>query len=94
MVEVRAYSKDGAMRIRNATDPVYAPNSMGGPEADPKRAAEVHWASDGDMVRTAYALRPEDDDWGQAGTLVRDVLDDARGKVGVQHHRPRFRRRT
>ncbi len=22
------------MRIRNATDPVYAPNSMGGPEAD------------------------------------------------------------
>ena len=44
--------------------------------ADPKRAAEVHWASDGDMVRTAYALRPEDDDWGQAGTLVREVLDD------------------
>jgi catalase len=76
-VEVRAYSKDGAMRIRNATDPVYAPNSMGGPEADPKRAAEVHWASDGDMVRSAYALRAEDDDWGQAGTLVREVLDDA-----------------
>ena len=75
-VEVHAYSKDGAMRIRNATDPVYAPNSMGGPEADPKRAAEVHWASDGDMVRTAYALRAEDDDWGQPGTLVREVLDD------------------
>ena len=30
-VEVHTYSKDGAMRIRNATDPVYAPNSMGGP---------------------------------------------------------------
>jgi catalase len=29
------------------------------------------------MVRTAYTLRAEDDDWGQAGTLVRDVLDDA-----------------
>ena len=28
------------------------------------------------MVRTAYTLRPDDDDWGQAGTLVRDVLDD------------------
>ena len=77
-VEVNAYSKDGAMRIRNATDPVYAPNSMGGPEVDdPKRAAEVHWASDGDMVRTAYTLRQEDDDWGQPGTLVREVLDDA-----------------
>ena len=76
-VEVNAYSKDGAMRIRNSTDPVYAPNSMGGPVADdPKRVAEAHWASDGDMVRTAYTLRPEDDDWGQPGTLVREVLDD------------------
>ena len=32
--------------------------------------------SDGDMVRTAYTLAPGDDDWGQAGTLVREVLDD------------------
>jgi catalase len=29
------------------------------------------------MVRMAYALRPDDDDWGQPGTLVREVLDDA-----------------
>lgn len=29
------------------------------------------------MVRAAYSLHAEDDDWGQAGTLVRDVLDDA-----------------
>ena len=65
-VEVNAYSKDGAMRIRNATDPVYTPNSMGGPEVDPKRAAEVHWASDGDMVRNAYTLRPEDRRLGSA----------------------------
>jgi catalase len=75
-VEVHSYSKDGAMRIRNVTDPVYAPNSMGGPKADPARAAEVHWVSDGDMVRSAYTLRPEDDDWGQAGIMVREVLDD------------------
>ena len=77
-VEVNAYSKDGAMRMRPSPDPVYAPNSMGGPVADdPKRVAEAHWASDGDMVRTAYTLRPEDDDWTQAGTMVREVLDDA-----------------
>ena len=76
-VEVRSYSKDGAMRIRNATDPVYAPNSAGGPVADAARAAEAHWASDGDMVRAAYTLRSEDDDWGQPGTLVREVLDDS-----------------
>jgi catalase len=49
---------------------------VGGPVADPARAAEVHWASDGDMVRMAYSLRPEDDDWGQAGILVREVMDD------------------
>jgi catalase len=29
------------------------------------------------MVRTAYTLRRDDDDWGQAGTLVRHVMDDA-----------------
>ena len=73
---VHSYSTAGAMRYQLATDPVYAPNSMGGPVADPARAAEVHWSSDGDMVRTAYTLRPEDDDWSQAGTLVRDVMTE------------------
>ncbi len=92
-VEVNAYSKDGAMRIRNATDPVYTPNSMGGPEVDPKRAAEVHWASDGDMVRTAYALRQDDDDWGQAGHAgPRGARRRRAGPVGPQHHRARVRR--
>jgi catalase len=32
--EVHSYSKDGVMRIRNVSDPVYAPNSYGGPKAD------------------------------------------------------------
>ncbi|MBA2509780.1 MAG: catalase [Nocardioidaceae bacterium] len=74
---VHSYSKDGAMRVQNVSDPVYAPNSYGGPQADPERYPEAAvWASDGDMVRSAYTLRPEDDDWGQAGTLVREVLDD------------------
>lgn len=75
-VVVHSYSKDGAMRIRNVTDPVYAPNSVGGPQADPARAAEVHGAADGEMVRAAYTLRQNDDDFGQPGTLVREVLDD------------------
>jgi catalase len=76
-VQVHSYSKDGVMRIRNASDPVYAPNSYGGPVADPARAAEVHWATDGEMVRAAYTLREDDDDYGQANTMVREVLDDA-----------------
>ena len=29
------------------------------------------------MVRQAYTLREDDDDWTQAGILVRDVMDDA-----------------
>jgi catalase len=75
--EVHNYSKDGAMRVTNVSDPVYAPNSYGGPKAAPERAAEVHWYTDGDMVRSAYTLRPDDDDWAQAHTLVRQVMDEA-----------------
>jgi catalase len=83
-VEVHSYSKDGAMRIRTVTDPVYAPNSMGGPHADPARAAEVRWHADGDMVRAAYTLREDDDDFGQAGTLVRHVLgEDERERLAA-----------
>jgi catalase len=74
---VDSYSKDGVMRVTNVSDPVYAPNSKGGPQANPALTAELLWHLDGDMVRTAYTLYPEDDDWGQAGTLVRQVMDDA-----------------
>jgi catalase len=75
--EIRTYSKDGRMRFVNACDPVYVPNSVGGPQADPDRAAEVRWAADGEMVRSAYTLRQDDDDWSQAGALVREVMDTA-----------------
>jgi catalase len=75
---VHSYSKDGAMRYHNVSDPVYAPNSKGGPQADTTRyGAPAGWHTDGDMVRAAYTLRGADDDWGQAGTLVREVFDDA-----------------
>jgi catalase len=74
---VHSYSKDGAMRVIPVSDPVSAPNSKGGPQADPSRTAEALWHTDGEIVRTAYTLRAEDDDWGQAATLVRDVMDQA-----------------
>jgi catalase len=76
-VAVHSYSKDGVMRVNNVTDPVYAPNSYGGPVADAQRAAEVHWHTDGEMVRAANTLREDDDDYGQANIMVRTVLDDA-----------------
>jgi catalase len=75
---VHNYSTAGRMRYRNATDPVYSPNSKGGPRADTGRYGEpAGWHSDGEMVHAAYTLHPEDDDWGQAGTLVREVMNDA-----------------
>ncbi|MFT4124280.1 MAG: catalase [Microbacteriaceae bacterium] len=77
---VHSYSKDGAGRIAfsEPTVPVYAPNSFGGPAADPAaHGADGGWVSDGELVRAAATPHPEDDDFGQAGTLVREVLDDA-----------------
>jgi catalase len=75
--ETHAYSKDGEMRTKHAVDPVYAPNSYGGPAAEPQSSAEAGtWYADGDMVRQAYTLRKDDDDWTQAGILVREVMDD------------------
>jgi catalase len=76
---VRSYSKDGAMRVDNVTDPVYYPNSFeGSPAADENAYAEqAVWAVDGELVRAAYTLHAEDDDVGQANTLVNLVMDDA-----------------
>jgi catalase len=79
---VHSYSKDGAGRTENVSDPVYAPNSYGGPAAQPAPEEAGLWHSDGDMVRQAYTLREDDDDWSQAGALVREVMDeDARGRL-------------
>jgi len=40
------------------------------------------WSAGGEMVRSPYVQHAEDDDWGQPGTLVREVLDDeARGRL-------------
>ena len=75
--EVRSYSKDGAMRIHPVSDPVYAPNSKGGPAATYEGQPEPQWAADGEILRSAYVDHPEDDDFVQPGTLVREVMDDA-----------------
>ncbi|HUW78574.1 MAG TPA: catalase [Candidatus Nanopelagicaceae bacterium] len=76
---VHSYSQDGAARysFKPSSEPVYAPNSFGGPVADETRAAEGGWETDGDLVRAAATLHSEDSDFGQAGALYRDVFDDA-----------------
>jgi len=75
---VHNYSKDGAMRVINVTDPVYAPNSKGGPKADSERYREREvWNASGEFIRVAYTKRKDDDDFVQPGNLVRKVMDDA-----------------
>jgi len=73
---VHSYSKDGAMRIDPVTDPVYAPNSYGGPSADAPPHYEK-WRADGEFVRAAYTKREDDDDFSQARVLLTKVMDDA-----------------
>lgn len=75
---VHSYSKDGALRMDKVSDPVYAPNSKGGPQADPSRAPEDEtWSASGEVLRQAYTAHKEDDDFVQATTLVREVMDEA-----------------
>jgi catalase len=57
--------------------PVYATNSEGRPWADETGPVDDGWEVDGEMVRAAYTLHAEDDDFGQPGTLVREVFGDA-----------------
>jgi catalase len=74
--EAKNYQHEGAMnyKIGDAADRTYTPNSYGGPAAQPALAGEGGWASDGELLRAAATLHSEDDDFGQAGTLYRDVF--------------------
>ena len=66
------------MRINKVSDPVYAPNSKGGHKADPEQYPEqAIWSANGEFIRAAYTKRKDDDDFGQPGTLVRKVMNDA-----------------
>ncbi|MDV7135112.1 catalase [Williamsia muralis] len=76
---VNTYSKEGAMayNFSGPQVPVYAPNSFGGPHADPAAAGdEGLWAFDGQAVRAGYIEHEEDGDFTQAGILYREVLND------------------
>ena len=71
------YQFDGPMAYDHASDRAkYAPNSYD-PFSDETGRAEDGWETDGAMVRSAYSLRADDDDFSQAGTMVREVFDDA-----------------
>jgi catalase len=77
-VDVHSYNKDGHMTYHHSgAQPVYAPNSYGGPMADPVGAADVTWSVEGaEIGRYANAKHAEDDDFGQPRTLYNDVMSD------------------
>jgi catalase len=77
-VDVHSYNKDGRMAYRHAgNQPVYAPNSFGGPKADPERGADLTWSvPGGELGRYAYEKHAEDDDFAQPGTLYREIMSD------------------
>jgi catalase len=85
VAEHNTYTFDGAMAYEHSGDaPMYAPNSFGRGYADLTGEVDDSWEADGEMVRTAYTLRPEDDDFSQPGTLVREVWNDAQREEFVQ----------
>src|SRR3546814_153079 len=82
-VPVNTYMFDGQMAYEHSGNaPVYAPNSGGRSWADETGPVPDGWEADGEMVRSAYTLRKNDDDFTQPGILVRDVFnDDQRAKL-------------
>jgi catalase len=79
---VNSYNINGAMRYHHSGNtPVYAPNSYGGPKADPSFTETLWGVEGGEMIRQAYKPHREDDDFGQPGTMVREILS----KAEVEH---------
>ncbi|MCU1280948.1 MAG: catalase [bacterium] len=74
--EVHNYNKDGPMRYHHSgSQPVYAPNSYGGPRADAQRYRDPGWFVEAaEIMRTAYVAHKDDNDFIQPGTLYRQVM--------------------
>ena len=81
---VHSYNKDGHDDLPPRRRPAGLRAELlrrpgGGPGA---RARTIGWDVEaGEIGRTAYEKHAEDDDFGQPGTLVREVMDDARARA-------------
>jgi catalase len=74
---VHSYSRDGAMTYHHpGAQPVYSPNSYGGPEADPTKEPPGWWVEAGEMGRYEHEPHRDDDDFVQPRALYRDVMDE------------------
>ncbi|MGO1255950.1 MAG: catalase [Microbacterium gubbeenense] len=76
--EVHSYNFEGNMwHEHTGARSVYAPNSFGDSWSDEEGPVENGWEADGALTRHAYDLHEDDDDFGQPGTLVREVFSNA-----------------
>jgi len=83
---VRSYNKDGAMRFSNPGDPVYAPNTKGGPAGDSERYGEDYRPEvKGRPMRAPYRAHKEDDDFVQARTFIDKVLSKSESNTLVEN---------
>jgi catalase len=73
---VHSYNKDGPMRYQNPGDPVYAPNSYGGPVADPDLFKGEEYEVNGEIMRSAHTRHRDDDDFVQPRALYETVMTD------------------
>jgi catalase len=74
---VHSYNKDGAMTYRhNGGQPPYAPNSYGGPKADPSTELPTWQVEAGELGRYEATKHRDDDDAVQPRALYRDVMTD------------------
>jgi catalase len=75
------------MTYRNSGDqPVYAPNSYGGPQADTERGADLTWQVEAaELGRFAHQKHAEDDDFVQPRTLYREVMDEEKRELLVSN---------
>ncbi|MGD8201850.1 catalase [Ornithinimicrobium sp. W1679] len=82
-VQTNAYQFDGPMAfLHSGNQPTYAPNSYDRPWSDETGPVENGWEADGELVRQAYTLREDDDDFTQPGILVREVYsEEQRGRL-------------
>ena len=75
--EVHSYNFDGQMNYHHTgTRRQYVPNSFGDSWSDETGPTDTSWESDGELVRVAQTLRADDDDFGQARILLREVFSD------------------
>lgn len=79
---VHHYGRDGAMRHdgNHGADPVYEPNSKGGPVED-RQYVEHASPMTGNATRTDTVERADDNDFVQAGNLYRLMGDDEKQRL-------------